>query len=318
MRTEFTLPSADGRTTLHAVRWQNAQVPVRAVLQLSHGMVEYIERYDEFAEAMAAQGFLVVGHDHLGHGGSVVSPDDWGYFAEPDGDEVLIQDLHSLRTLVQAQAPGLPYFMLGHSMGSYLLRRYLCVHGEGLAGALIVGTGCVPGATSGLALALCRLLAALRGWRCRSRLMEKLFFSGAFTRFDMSGREPERSWLSRDTAQVRAYYAEPRCTFHFTLNGFYYFLKTIRYDGKIAHIARTPKALPLLFLAGDQDPVGNFGRGVEQVCARYRRAGLQDVQLKLYPEARHEILNETNRQEVYADRCRQELCAKIRLQALAE
>lgn len=310
VKTEKTFASADGKTTIHAQCWTpDTGVPV-AVLQISHGMVEYVDRYDAFARYMAEQGFLVVGHDHLGHGGSVTSQDSWGYFTEGDGSHILVEDLHTLRTLVQQEYPGLPYLMLGHSMGSFILRRYLMEHGDGLTAAVISGTGYKPELLADVFLAVCRVIAALRGWGCHSRLAKELFFSGAFHRFDMDGSRPEDSWLTNDAEIVRRYYAEPRCTFPFTVSGFYTITRLVKADQNPANIGKTPKELPLLFVSGDQDPVGDFGAGVRKVCELYRKAGQQKVKMLLYPGARHEVLNEVKRNEFWKDIldwCREQL-----------
>lgn len=310
VKTEKTFASADGKTTIHAQCWTpDTGVPV-AVLQISHGMVEYVDRYDAFARYMAEQGFLVVGHDHLGHGGSVTSQDSWGYFTEGDGSHILVEDLHTLRTLVQQEYPGLPYLMLGHSMGSFILRRYLMEHGDGLTAAVISGTGYKPELLADVFLAVCRVIAALRGWGCHSRLAKELFFSGAFHKFDMDGSRPEDSWLTNDAEIVRRYYAEPRCTFPFTVSGFYTITRLVKADQNPVNIGKTPKELPLLFVSGDQDPVGDFGAGVRKVCELYRKAGQQKVKMLLYPGARHEVLNEVKRNEFWKDIldwCREQL-----------
>ena len=252
----------------------------------------------------------MVGHDHLGHGGSVTSQDSWGYFTEGDGSHILVEDLHTLRTLVQQEYPGLPYLMLGHSMGSFILRRYLMEHGDGLTAAVISGTGYKPELLADVFLAVCRVIAALRGWGCHSRLAKELFFSGAFHKFDMDGSRPEDSWLTNDAEIVRRYYAEPRCTFPFTVSGFYTITRLVKADQKPANIGKTPKDLPLLFVSGDQDPVGDFGAGVRKVCELYRKAGQQKVKMLLYPGARHEVLNEVKRNEFWKDIldwCREQL-----------
>ena len=155
---QFSFLSKDGKTKIHAVKWMPESGEYRAVLQITHGMVEYIERYKPFAEFLNDQGVLVVGHDHLGHGASVTSEEELGYFAEPDPSDTLVEDMHTLRTTVQAENPGVPYFMMGHSMGSYMLRKYLCIHPEGVAGAVIMGTGAMPDSTMKFGLFLCRTI----------------------------------------------------------------------------------------------------------------------------------------------------------------
>ncbi len=300
-KSERTYPSADGITTIHALCWMPHTQKPAAILQISHGMVEFVDRYDAFASYMAEQGFLVVGHDHLGHGASVTSPEQWGYFTEGDGSDILVKDLHSLRVMIQAEYPDTPYFMLGHSMGSFILRRYLMEYGSGLRGAIISGTGYKPEALADVFLMVCRVLAATRGWNCRSRLAKELFFSGSFHKFDMDGSRPENSWLTTDTDIVRRYYAEPRCTFPFTVGGYYTITRLVKADQKPSSVAKTPKELPLLLVSGAQDPVGEFGAGVKKVYDLYRNTGHKQVDLILYPQARHEVLNEVERASFWKD-----------------
>ena len=301
MRTEFTFCSADGKTEIHAVRWEPEGKPT-GILQITHGMAEHIERYADFAEYVAGKGMLCVGMDLLGHGKSIVREEQLGFFAQPNPSGVLLEDMHALRTRVQRENPDLPYFMLGHSMGSYLLRKYLAFHGEGLAGALIISTGNVPAAAARMGIQLCKTVAAFRGWNYRSAAIENLALGGgAYKLFDQTGKEPEKSWLTRDVAIVRRYYADPCCGFRFTVNGFRGLFEAIVFDGSADSTEKLPHDLPLIIASGDQDPVGDLGKGPRAVAERYREAGQRDVTLKLYPDARHEILNELNRAEVWAD-----------------
>ena len=297
---DFTVPSTVPGRTLHAFRCV-PEGEVRAILQLSHGMVEFIDRYKPLAEYLAARGILVTGHDHLGHGGSIRTRADYGYFAQPDGNRAVLDDLHAVTALTKQLYPGVSYFLLGHSMGSYLLRRYLSVYGGGLSGAVIMGTGANPDAVAKLGMAVCKAIAAFKGWKYRSPFMEKLFFSGDFQKFDMDGTHPENSWLTKDTEIVRFYYSEPRCTFKFTLKAYYDFLKTVYYVNRKENVEKIPKDLPILMVAGDCDPVGEFGKAVKRVYEMYKADGINDVTLKLYENDRHEILNETDKERVFDD-----------------
>ena len=284
--TDFTLPSCVPGRTLHAFRC----VPegrVRAVLQLSHGMVEFIDRYKPLAEHLAGQGILVTGHDHLGHGGSIRTKDDYGFFAQPDGNRAVLDDLHALTVLTKQLYPGVPYFLLGHSMGSFYARQYLCEWGGELDGAIIMSTGFQPKALVAAAKALCRVLAVFFGWEHRSRLVAGLSFLG-YNR-GLEGRTPH-DWLNRDTAEVDKYRADERCMFTGILR---------LYDPAV--LAGVPKGLPLLFLAGDADPVGERTAGVRRAIQSLRDVGVRNIEVKFYPGARHELLMETNKAEVFAD-----------------
>ena len=295
--TDFTVPSTVPGRTLHAFCCE-PESEVRAVLQLSHGMVEFIDRYKPLAEYLAGQGIVVVGHDHLGHGGSIRTKADYGYFAEPDGNRAVLDDLHAMTLRTKEHYPGVPYFLLGHSMGSFYARQYLCEYGQELSGAIIMGTGHQPKALVQFARSTCRALAAVHGWQYRSKLVANLSFMGYNK--GLEGRTTH-DWLNRDAAEVDKYLADERCTFTFTLNAYYSMFSGILRLHDPAFLARMPKNLPLLFLAGTADPVGDRGKGVLRAIQSLKAAGVQNIRCKLYPGARHELLVETNRQEVFAD-----------------
>ena len=294
---DFTLPSTVPGRTLHAFRCI-PEGEVRAIVQLSHGMVEFIDRYKPLAEELAGRGILVTGHDHLGHGGSIRTKDDYGYFAEPDGNRAVLDDLHAMTTLTKQLYPGVPYFLLGHSMGSFYARQYLCEYGAELDGAILMGTGYQPKALVTLARTVCRMLAVFFGWQHRSKLVRDLSFLGYNK--GLEGRTPH-DWLNRDQAEVDKYRADERCMFTFTLNAYYsMFTGILRlYDSDFLN--RMPKDLPLLFLAGDADPVGEQSKGVQRAIDSLKAVGVQNITQKFYPGARHELLVELNRQEVFAD-----------------
>ena len=294
---DFTVPSTVPGRTLHAFRC----VPdgdVRAVLQLSHGMVEFIDRYKPLAEYLAAQGILVTGHDHLGHGGSIRTKDDYGYFAEPDGNRAVLDDLHMLTIRTRELYPGVPYFLLGHSMGSFYARQYLCEYGHELDGAIIMGTGFQPKALVLFAKTLCRVLAVFHGWQYRSKFVANMSFLGYNK--GLEGRTTH-DWLNRDQTEVDKYLADERCTFIFTLNAYYSMFSGILRLHDPAFLNRMPKDLPLYFLAGDADPVGERGEGVRRAIQSLQAVGVKNIQSKFYPGARHELLVETNKLEVFAD-----------------
>lgn len=298
---KFRFLSKDGRTKVHAVKWTPDSGEYKAIVQISHGMVEFIERYREFAEFLTKNGYLVVGHDHLGHGKSVSNQKDWGYFAAEHPSDVLVADMHKLRTLMMRRNPGVPYVMIGHSMGSYMLRKYLSLHGEGLSGAIILGTGSVPDKTTKLGICVVKILAKFFGWHHRSRLVEHFAFGGDYKQFDLKGRNVKNSWLTKDAEIVESYYHEPKCSFTFTLNGYLGLFEAVLFDNQPENIVRIPKEVPILLASGADDPVGNMGEGVKRVHFQFLEAGIRDVVCKLYENDRHEILNETDRDIVYRD-----------------
>lgn len=290
--------SHDGKTKLHGVTWE-PEGKVRAVVQIVHGMIEYIERYDGFASYLAERGYFVIGHDHLGHGESAASQDDWGFFEEENGNRVLLEDIHQVRRRAQERYPDAPYILLGHSMGSFLVRQYLCIKGEGICEAVILGTGNMPASLLRFGMFVTSTMAAVTGWRFRSRLVKLMVF-GSYNK----GIVPHRTafdWISRDEAVVDTYRSEPKTSFDFTLNGYYNLFYSMLWLKKEEHLRRMRKDLPVLFASGTADPVGSYGKGVEAAAESFRAHGVTHVDVKLYPADRHEILNELDRQQVYED-----------------
>lgn len=298
-KREFTFDSADGRTKIHAVEWKPEQGAITGVLQIIHGMIEFIGRYEEFAEYLTDRGFVVIGHDHLGHGGSVVTKKEYGFFSEKDGNKTVLKDIHRLRCLAKKKYPDIPYYILGHSMGSFLLRQYLCLRGSELDGAVIMGTGTQPISLLKIGKGLCRGLAAIFGWHYRSLLIDMMAFGGYNKHFRPA--RTERDWITKDEVLVDRCLADERCTFRFTVNGYYNLFTSIEAASKEKNLRKMPKDLPILFVAGGDDPVGAFGKGVERVKCRFEAVGMQDVTKIIYDTDRHEILNETDRETVYED-----------------
>ncbi|MCI9378308.1 MAG: alpha/beta hydrolase [Eubacterium sp.] len=302
MRQEdFYFLSSDQKTKLHAIKWMPDEKGYHAILQITHGMQEYIGRYREFAEYFVKKGFLVVGHDCLGHGDSVQDVDEYGFFSEKHPSGTLIRDMHTFRMLVQKENKGKPYFMLGHSMGSYMLRKYITRYSKGLSGAVIVGTGCMPDRLMRVGMGTCRALAKRYGWHYRSRFVKALSFMGPYRQYDVTGQAIEKNWLTKDLRIARAFYKDPKCCFDFTVNGYYGLMEAVYYDNQVKNVLKVSKDLPILIVSGDKDPVGDMGKGTIKVYRQYKKAGITDLSLKLYAGDRHEILNETDRKAVYSD-----------------
>lgn len=297
MKKDFYFLSKDGETQIHAIEW----VPdgeIRAVLQICHGMVEYIDRYDEFANYMNQKGYYVIGHDHLGHGESVKAESELGFFHEENGNEYVVGDIHEIRMQARRKHPFIPCFLLGHSMSSFLVRQYIQSYGAGLSGVILMGTGHQPYPFLAIAKTLCKLLIRFKGSHFRSSLIDGMA-KGSFNRSFEPGRT-RVDWISRDDAIVDSYQADPWCTFMFTVNGYYHMFAGMQTLTK-KNIRAIPKDLPLLFISGGHDPVGRFGKSVKKVCNRYRNCGIQKVSMRLYKDYRHEILNEKNREVVFGD-----------------
>lgn len=298
MQRDFYYLSGDGATEIHALEW-SPEGEVRAVLQICHGMSEHIGRYAEFAQYLNDRRIAVVGNDHLGHGKSVRSEAQYGFFHEKRGNEYVIEDIHKLRKITAEKYPKIPYFMLGHSMGSFLLRQYLTLYAEGLSGAVIMGTGYHGKSILGFGQYLCRKIAEKKGWSYRSRLVASLSDGGYNKKFkrDTTGA----TWLSRNPENCKRFAEDPLCGFAFTVNGYYHMFGGMRILAEKESIEKIPADLPVFLVSGSDDPVGNYGKGVYKVYRKYVDAGIKDVQLKLYKDDRHEILNETDRQQVFDD-----------------
>ena len=298
MKQDFYYPSRDGKTQIHAIEWI-PEGEMKGVLQICHGMVEYINRYDEFAEFMAGHGYYVTGHDHLGHGKSIQTEEDLGYFNEIRGNQYVIGDIHKLRELTMKKHPGVPYYMLGHSMGSFLLREYLTMYGTGLAGAIIMGTGYQGALVLNAGQLVCKVIAVFKGWKYRSKFVDNLSFGSYNKKFEPA--ETTKDWITSDKERKKKYVDDPLCSYMFTLGAYYQMFEGMKVLTRKDSIARIPKELPILFVSGEDDPVGAFGKGVIKVYEKYKSAGIHNLSIHLYKGDRHEILNEVNRKDVYED-----------------
>lgn len=298
MKKEFYFASKDEQTQIHAIEW----VPegrVKAVLQMCHGMVEYIDRYHEFAEYLSQNGYYVVGHDHLGHGKSVSSSEKLGFFHETNGNDFVIGDIHQLRIRTEEKYPNVPYFIMGHSMGSFLVRQYISFYGAGLAGAIIMGTGDQPNVILRAGKAICRVIAVCKNWNYRSAFVDNMAAGGYNKAFE---KETDGSnWLSRNPENVKNYRNDLLCGYMFTVNAYYHMFSGMIKMNAQEKAGRIPKGLSVVFVAGKEDPVGDFGKGVRSVYKRYKLNGIQDVKIRLYEDDRHEILNEVDKEQVYQD-----------------
>lgn len=299
-KQEFYFGSRDGEHRLHAIKWiPETEKPI-CILQIVHGMSEYIDRYDEFARFMCAKGILVVGDDHLGHGLSVKEGEIRGYFCKEDAATVLVRDEHRLKKMMQDQYPGIPYIIFGHSMGSFILRNYLVRYGSGIDGAVVAGTGMQPRRQIIFAWMLATVVGFFAGPKHVCRWLDKILF-GAYNRGLQAGPKDSGSWISVNPENIKTYQQDPMCRFVFTANGFRTLMKLIWNLYDTEKLKQMPKKLPVLFASGQEDPVGDYGRAVEKVFHSFEELGMEQVQLKLYPGDRHEILNEADRENVYGD-----------------
>ncbi len=301
----FEFLSADGATTVVGNVWTPPPT-VKPVLlvQLVHGMAEHILRYDPFARALAIRGCVVAGHDHIGHGRSIpkgLPPEEsWGIFAPNSGAEHLVADVQSARLLLDARYPELPHVMFGHSMGSFVLRTFLGHHGDGLAGAIVCGTGWQPSLALAAGRFVTTVIGRVRGWDYRSSFVDSMAAGGYAQKFiDEEGGE--LAWLTRDDEHRQLYRDDPAAGFLFSVGAYHELFRLVGMAQERRVVGGMPSSLPVFLIAGSDDPVGSMGAAIPKVASLMRECGVRDIEQKLYPGARHEILNETNRSEVLND-----------------
>lgn len=290
----FTLATADG-TDLFVYRWLPAGQP-RAVVQIAHGLAEHAGRYARLAEALTGAGYAVYANDHRGHGRTAKSADELGWFAEDDGWQKCVDDLWQVNRHIAATHPSLPIVVLGHSMGSTLAEQLMGDHGDALAGVVLSGANGKPTALAKVGGVITRAERVRLGPRGRSKLVQSLTFDAFNKKF-----APARTvfdWLSRDAAEVDKYVADPLCGFPATVQLWIDLLEGWNAVSQPAHRERVPKALPLYVIAGGRDPLSGNTRQLGPWLAEYKAAGVANLTHRFYPDARHELFNETNRDEV--------------------
>lgn len=293
----FVYHSSDGHSRISASIYTPAEglVP-RAVIQLSHGMCEYVDRYEHMARWFCERGFVFCGNDHLGHKNTaLLNHDKLGYFGERGARRFLVEDLELLHREMAQRYPELPYFLYGHSMGSFLARLYARRFGRCLSGLIISGTSGKKHAAA-LGKTMARVIVSAKGPRYISQKLYEMSngsFAKAFSADGSSG------WLSRDREICASYAADPACSFRFTASAYYELFDMVEACNTPDWYSGFPKELPVLLVSGDKDPVGGFGDGPREVYTGLVRAGIRDVRLDLYPDGRHEMHNEINREEVF-------------------
>ena len=299
-KKDFYYPSADGRTRIHAVRWEPEGKPA-GIVQIIHGMIEFIDRYDEFASYLAEHGFLVTGEDHLGHGESVLSDEYHGFFGQK-GNEWVIADIHQLRMMMNREFPSTQYLMLGHSMGSFLLRQYITEkdagYARGLSGVVFMGTGWQPHALLSLGKMIAKMMDTKKVGK-EAPLLDKLAMGNYLSRIPKPRTSAD--WLTKEKEIVDKYLSNSWDTFHFTPNAYYYMFAGMQKAHDTERMKNLPEGLPLLFASGAEDPVGGWGKGVQKAFQVYMEHTKCRVDIRLYEHLRHEILNETERRVVFKD-----------------
>ncbi len=272
--------------------------PPKAVLQISHGMCEYIERYEDFIAFLTDHDILVCGNDHLGHKNSADSKEKLGYFAPVNGWKCLPRDLASMTRIIKKQYPDIPNFLLGHSMGSFVARVYIAKYSHLIDGAIICGTsGSNP--AIGTAKLIISFIKKVKGEFYRSKLINYLMFGAYNSKYGKA--RTTHDWITRDEVIVNNYLKDEYCTFIFTASAFYDLVMLLKVVSQKAWYNAIPKNLPLYLISGDMDPVGNWGKGIQEVKMRLEKKNLEDFSSKFYKDYRHEILNEIGKEVVYED-----------------
>ena len=295
---DFYFQSSTGRTSIHALKCVPDSKP-RAVVQIAHGIAEHIDRYRPFMEFLADKGFVVAGNDHLGHGKSIRVPEEQGFFAEKDGWWRVVDDMDKLHDIMSNEYPELPYVLFGHSMGSFLTRTYLIKHPDKYDGVILSGTGHQSPALVLGGNAAASVMAKLSGAMGDGAKLDSLAFGTYLNKIE--NPRTKFDWLSRDTEQVDKYIADPLCGFVGKIGLYRDMMQGIKFITDKKNIAQMNKEKPVYFMSGDGDPVGDYGKGVERAYKAFCDAGLHDVFMRLYPGGRHEMLNETNKEQVYQD-----------------
>lgn len=293
----FTYPSIVEKRDVHAAKWlPEGGVEPRGIIQISHGMAEHIGRYRWSAQALANEGFIVVAKDHLGHGKTASGPEEYGYFGPLKSQDLQIADMRTQYCMTEEEYPNLPYFLLGHSMGSFLSREYITMYGDELDGVILSGAGDPRPLTISFARAIVDIMTMFFGQKYRSKLVTSMMF-GSFNKRIVTPLSTY-SWLTRDDDSVDEYYKDPACGYCFTLNGFAHMFANMARVSMPEAIGKIPKSLPVLFISGQQDPVGGWGKGVTRLVNKFRDAQISDVTQILFPNSRHEVLNELDKEEV--------------------
>ena len=289
-------PSVDGRHTLSGTVYR-PDGEIKGIFHIVHGMTEYIKRYAPLFEAAAERGFIAFGYDHLGHGETARDDSELGYFAEKNGYDLLVRDVLAAEDKMLEQNPGLPLILMGHSMGSFISRLAAERGGERLSGLIICGTGGPRfGAEAGLLI--CDIEKLIFGERHISKTIEIMTFGSYNKRFPGGSKY---AWITKDKVVIAEYEKDKYCTFHFTVSALHDLVKLSISANRRDWFLNMRKDLPVLIVSGEDDPVGDYGRGVTKVYDRLKAAGAENVTLHLYENGRHEIHNDDCRAELFGE-----------------
>ena len=296
---EYKLKMRDGKE-IYLYKWNVEEgVAPKGVVQLIHGMAEYGSRYDRFAKELVSDGYIVYADDHRGHGKSADSMSDLGYISDNDGFHTMVHDQNEINKFIKSENEGLPVYIFGHSMGSFISQRYMELYGNTVDGVILSGTGGKPNATMSFGIFLSKMIMAMKGRKGSGALMDKIGFGNYNDKYET--KRTKFDWLSRDEEEVDKYILDPYCGALFPISFFYDFLRGMKSIHKSENLNGIPKNLPIQIFSGDMDPVGNYGEGIKSLVSELTGLGIKNLNYKLYDGARHEIVNEINRDEVTSD-----------------
>ena len=295
---EFFYESSTGKNKIRA-RMCIPDGSPKGVVQIAHGIAEHIDRYEDFMRFLAENAYVAVGNDHLGHGKSIARLDEQGIFAENNGWSFVVEDMKKLREQVREQFPNIPYIFFGHSMGSFLTRTFLILHPDLYDAAILSGTGHQSAALINGGYLAAELMTKLKGPRASGQALNDMAF-GSYCKRIENPRTPF-DWLSRDNETVDRYIADPLCGFVCKTSLYRDMMGGLKFLTSQKNIGKMNKKAPIYFMSGAEDPVGDYGAGVEKAYKAFCNAGLTDVMIRLYPGGRHEMLNEINRDTVKQD-----------------
>lgn len=296
MRKDITYKSKDNITDIHATLWIPT-TEIKAIIQLSHGMLEHRDRYEDLALHLNQQGFLVCANDHLGHGDSVIDKDHLGYFAAKDAANILVDDTYSLTKIVKEEYPNIPYFVIGHSFGSFVMRNYLPKYSNEIDGVILTGTANHGKLKMIFAKTVAGIISFYKGGQFyKSKYLEKAT-TGRFNKYFKSNIK--FCWLTKDYAYLEDYGKDPKCRFKFTINAYQTMFTLIKNANN--NYKNVRKDLPILLLSGKDDPVSNFGKAITDLNDFYKKQKFTNVKYKIYNGLRHLLFNETEKVIVIND-----------------
>ena len=284
---------------INCYKWESKEKNIKGVVQIVHGMTEHALRYDFFARKLTEEGYIVYAHDHRGHGETSKSEEERGYIADKEGFDLLVEDVKELSDIIKKENEELPLILFGHSMGSFVSQRYIELYGDKIDGVILSGTNGRPDPITKLGIIISRDEMILRGRKAKSKVMDKLSFGDFNSNF-----KPNRTdydWLCSVDEEVDKYIADPQCGFVCTTSYYYDLIRGLWKINEKENLKLIPKDLPVLIFAGDKDPVGDFGKGIIRLYECYKDLGIENLRYKLYKDGRHEMLNESNKDEVIED-----------------